>query len=117
MVAQRGGSYAELSGELNFPGGFRLTVYERITWESGTVTIEGYGYEGWQESIKLYWYDSQPHPGDVSLQSTHPHHKHVPPDMKHNRIPAPGLGFDQPNLPLLIHEIDRLVEQMSETRQ
>lgn len=36
---------------------------------------------------KLYWYDSQPHPSDPSLASTHPHHKHVPPDIKHHRIP------------------------------
>jgi len=37
--------------------------------------------------------------------STHPHHKHTPPDIKHHRIPAPGLRFDGPNLPLLIEEI------------
>ncbi len=43
------------------------------------------------------------------LQSldTHPHHKHIPPDIKHNRVPAPGLSFTQPNLPFLIEEIER----------
>lgn len=40
--------------------------------------------------------------------STDPHHKHVPPDIKHNRVPAPGLGFDAPNLPFLITEIESL---------
>jgi hypothetical protein len=29
----------------------------------------------------------------------------IPPDIKHNRIPAPGLSFTQPNLPFLIEEI------------
>jgi hypothetical protein len=41
------------------------------------------------------------------LQSTHPHHKHEHPDIKHNRIVAPGLSFAQPNLPFLIAEIER----------
>ena len=55
----------------------------------------------------LYWYDPQPHPDDPSLASAFPHHKHVPPDIKRNRIPAPGLSFEQPNLPFLIEEIER----------
>ena len=54
---------------------------------------------------KPYWYDSQPCSGDPTLHSTHPHHKHIPPDMKHNRLPAPGLSFTTPNLPFLIEEI------------
>ena len=58
---------------------------------------------------RLYWYDSQPHPHTPELQNTHPHHKHIPPDIKHNRIPAPGLSFTQPNLPFLIEEIGREV--------
>jgi hypothetical protein len=45
-------------------------------------------------------------PNEPSLASTHPHHKHVPPNIKRNRIPAPGLSFVQPNLPFLIEEIE-----------
>jgi len=52
-------------------------------------------------------YDSQPHPADSALASTDPHHKHVPPDIKHHRVPAPGLSFNRPNLPLLVQEIER----------
>ena len=37
---------------------------------------------------------------------THPHHKHLPPDIKHHRIPAPGLSFTAPNLSFLIEEIE-----------
>jgi len=39
------------------------------------------------------------------LAVTDPHHKHIPPDIKHNRISAPALSFDKPNLPFLIEEI------------
>lgn len=59
----------------------------------------------------FYWYDPQPHPDDPTLAANHPHHKHVPPDIKHNRIPAPGLSFEQPNLPFLIREIEGLLEE------
>ncbi len=37
--------------------------------------------------------DSQPHPDDPTLASTDPHHRHIPPDIKHHRIPASGLSF------------------------
>ena len=47
-------------------------------------------------------------------QSTHPHHKHIPPDIKHNRIPAPGLSFDEPNLPFLIREVEGLIGRKEE---
>ncbi len=43
-----------------------------------------------------------------------PHHKHVPPDIKHHHIPAPGLSFTRPNLPFLIEEIERQVLQPPE---
>lgn len=37
--------------------------------------------------------------------STLPHHKHIPPDIKH-RVPAPNLSFTEPNPPALIKEIE-----------
>lgn len=43
---------------------------------------------------------------DPSLASTDPHHKHVPPEIKRHRIPAPDLSFTRPNLPFLIEEIE-----------
>ena len=45
------------------------------------------------------------------LPDTHPHHKHVPPNIKRNRIPAPGLSFSQPNLPQIVAEIEALIAQ------
>jgi hypothetical protein len=109
VVAQRGRTFAELTGEVLFRDGHRLNVYERLVWDSGVLTIEGYSYEVWHGSEELYWYDSQPHPNDPTLASTDPHHKHVPPDIKHHRIPAPGLSFTEPNLPFLIREIEAML--------
>lgn len=37
------------------------------------------------------------------------HHKHVPPDIKHNRIPAPEMSFAKPNLPVIIAEIEAMI--------
>jgi hypothetical protein len=109
VVAQRGRLFAELTGELDFSGGYRLTVYERLSWDTDLLTIEGYSYEVWQGSEKLYWYDSQPHPDDAALADTLPHHKHVPPDIKHHRLSAPGLSLTVPNLGYLIEEVEHAI--------
>ncbi len=85
----------------------RLVVHEKLTFGPTVNRIRGYGYEVWRGAEKLYWYDSQEHPNDPTLAQSHPHHKHIPPDIKHNRIPAPDLSFTQPNLPFLIAEIER----------
>ena len=111
VVARRGRLFAELSGELILASGHRLVVYERLTWDTGSLRIEGYSYEVWHGSEKLYWYDSQPHPCYPTLVSTDPHHKHVPPDIKHHRIPAPDLSFTPPNLTFLIQEIETALLQ------
>lgn len=108
LVARRGRGTATLTGELVFASGHRLVVFEILTWDDGPVVIQHYGYEVWLGGDELYWYDSQPHPNEPALASTHPHHKHIPPDIKHHRIPAPGLRFDQPNVPFLIEEIKAL---------
>lgn len=112
---RRGGTLARVTGELRFDHDFRLVVRERVVYDRLPVAIDSYGYEVWKGQDKLYWYDSQPHPDDPTLQSTHPHHKHIPPDLKHNRIPAPGLSFTAPNLPFLIEEIQSLLQSNQAT--
>ena len=107
-LVRMGVSLARISGELHFDQNIRLVVRERIVYHRLPAVIDWYGYEAWRGAEKLYWYDSQPHPNDPTLQSTHPHHKHVPPDIKHNRIPAPNMSFLQPNIPALIEEIEEL---------
>jgi len=42
VVARRGRLFAELSGELILASGHRLVVYERLTWDTGSLRIEGY---------------------------------------------------------------------------
>ena len=106
---RRGATLARVAGELSFDYGIRLMVRERVIFDRLPVMIDWYGYEVWQGDEKLYWYDSQPHPDDPLLLSTHPHHKHVPPDIKHHRIPAPEMSFTQANLPVLIREIENRI--------
>ena len=95
-------------GEVFFSNGVRLRMREELDFDAGTITA--YGYEVYRGSERLYWYDDFPHPNDPSLAATQPHHKHIPPDIKHHRIPAPEISFTRPNLPVLIREIEELAE-------
>jgi len=99
-----------VSGEIAFSQGYRLIVKERLTFDTGPLVLNRYSYEVWHGDEKLSWYDSQPHPRDPTLASTHPHHQHIPPDIKHHRIPAPELSFTRPNLPFLIREVEQLLK-------
>jgi hypothetical protein len=120
-------SAAELSGLIALGNDIVLCVNELLDFAQGLIIT--YRYEVTRSHVpfsdrplpeadrycrthysnkeKLYWYDSWPHPNNPELASTHPHHKHIHPDIKHHRIPAPGLRFDEPNLPFLISEIER----------
>jgi hypothetical protein len=110
VVVRRGARMITVSGEIIFPDDYRLVVKERLTFDAGPLVLTRYGYEVWRGGKKLYWYDSQPHPNDPTLAATTPHHKHIPPDIKHHRIPAPELSFTRPNLPVLIEEVELLVK-------
>lgn len=125
-----GSLFGRLDGMLFFANKVMLCVMEILNFE--LQAIASYGYEvsrshidpatqdfpvasqfcqpSFQAKNKLYWYDSFPHPHIPALASTHPHHKHVHPDIKHNRIPAPNISFTRPNLPILIEEIENISE-------
>ena len=103
-----GSTLARVTGELYFENDIRLVVRERVLYHRLPMVLDWYGYEVYRGKDKLYWYDSQPHPDDETLQSTHPHHKHIHPEIKNNRIPAGNMSFTQPNLPALISEIATL---------
>jgi hypothetical protein len=103
IVKRKGIHFAFVEGEIYFKRGFRLKIFEAVDFDLGR--IESYGYEIYRDDEKLYYYDSHPHPNDPLLAKTHPHHKHIPPDIKHHRIPAEDIKFDRPNLPFLIEEI------------
>jgi hypothetical protein len=93
-------------GQVIFRSGHVLQVFEQIDFVSGRIL--NYFYELTYEGEGLWWYDSMPHPDVPELQSTHPHHKHTPPDIKHHRVPAPGISFAEPNLPHLLEEVESL---------
>ena len=119
--------FGRVEGMVLFEGQIILCVQEYLNFELSV--IEGYGYEVSRANVsldgpdapdateycrasyphkeKLYWYDSFPHPNDPTLTSTDPHHKHIPPNIKQHRIPAPNLSFTRPNLPFLIEEIEQ----------
>jgi hypothetical protein len=121
--------FARVEGMIFFAQNTVLCVQEYLNFSLNV--IEGYGYEvtrshrpttdldfpatavycqaSYPHKDKLYWYDSFPHPHIPELASTDPHHKHVPPNIKQNRIPAPDLSFTKPNLPFLIEELELLL--------
>ena len=77
---------AVAEGEVVFRNGLRLRMREEVDLDAGLII--SYGYEVYRGEERLYWYDDFPHPNDDKLVATLPHHKHVPPDIKHNRIPT-----------------------------
>ena len=116
VLIPRGRRIAILQGDILFAHGFRISIRERLSDEMGRVMIEAYVYEIWLDSEKISWYDAQPHPDNAELQSTFPHHKHIPPDIKHHRVPAPGISFEQPNLWQLIGEIESMLDELINDR-
>ncbi|MFN2292216.1 MAG: DUF6516 family protein [Anaerolineae bacterium] len=127
VLAPPGLDIARLTGLVALGDDIVLCVYELLDFQQGI--IEAYRYEvsechppfgvnplpepeeycsvSYVDKRTLYWYDSWPHPNAPSLAATHPHHKHVLPDIKRNRVPAVELSFSRPNLPCLIREVER----------
>ena len=95
-------------GEIRFVRGLRLRMREELDFDAERIT--SYGYEIYRGEERLYWYDDFPHPNDPTLATTFPHHKHIPPDIKRNRVPAPEISFTRPNLPFLLREIEELAK-------
>lgn len=109
-IIRTGPASGQLVGIITFSNNVRLDVAELVDFDTGGFEILQYGYVVWQNDERLYWYDSQEHPNDPTLASTHPHHKHIPPDIKHHRIPASGLSFTESNLTFLIHEAEQVIK-------
>lgn len=80
-----------------------MRIREEIDFEAAIIV--SYGYEVYRGDKRLFWYDDFPHPGDKTLAATFPHHKHLPPNIKRHRVPAPEISFERPNLPYLLQEI------------
>jgi hypothetical protein len=98
---------AEVEGQLTVSGGYVLSVWELLDLDSRT--IRSYSYELDRAGERVWWYDPTGHPDDPALAATHPHHKHVSPNIKHHRVPAPEISFTRPNLPFLIRQVEQLL--------
>jgi hypothetical protein len=107
VLATIGATLAKLEGQVIFADDVVLDVWELIDFEAGH--IRSYSYETYRAGEKLAWYDPFEPPHIPELASTYPHHKHVLPDIKRSHLLAPGISFEQPNLPTLIKEIVREV--------
>jgi len=94
---------AIVKGSIYFKNGLELRVNEIIDFVAGHIS--DYSYTVFRDKERIRWYDPQPHPELTELASTFPHHYHQPPDIKHNRRPAPGISFGEPNLSALIADI------------
>lgn len=46
-----------VKGELRIRGGYRLVVEEHLSLDYGRLQMERFGYEVYDGSEKLYWYD------------------------------------------------------------
>src|SRR3989304_9097396 len=105
VLATIGPTVAKLEGQMVFASNIVLDVWELLDFDTGRIL--NYSYEIYSSGEKIAWYDPFEHPHIPELAATHPHHKHIQPDIKRNRDPAPGIRYEKPNLPYLIEEIER----------
>lgn len=103
----KGRDVAVMRGSLYFQNGLELRVFEVLDFVA--ACISDYSYTVLRGAERVRWYDPQPHPEVSELQRTFPHHRHEPPDVKHNRRPAPGISFTAPNLATLIADCIELM--------
>ena len=103
---------AIVRGAVRFRNGLELRVSEVVDFVAGRIS--DYSYTVFKGKERVGWFDPQPHPEVPDLASTFPHHYHEPPDIKHNRQPAPGISFTEPNLPTLLTQVARMAPPSGE---
>ena len=104
-LAPIGATLAKLEGRIACQGGIQVDVWELIDFAARRLRT--YSYEVYRGGEKVCWYDAWEHPEIPALASTFPHHKHVPPNLRDNRVPAPGIRFDAPNLDVVLEDVRR----------
>lgn len=104
-LAPIGATVAKLEGRVECEGAIHLEVWELIDFAA--QRIRTYSYEVYRGGEKVCWYDAWEHPEIPALAATFPHHRHVPPDLRNNRIPAPGISFESPNLDVVLSDVWR----------
>lgn len=109
VVWSNGKHTAVAEGEVHLINDFRLRLQEELDFLRKRINT--YGYEVYHHEKMIHRYDDFPHPNNRELTSTFPHHKHIPPNIGRNRIPALGLSFTKPNRPFMLDEIGSLFLQ------
>ena len=104
-LAPIGATLAKLEGRIECEGGFPVAVWELVDFAARRIRT--YSYEVHRHGEKIGWYDPWPHPEIAELAAAFPHHKHLPPDLRHHRVPAPGISFEMPNLDVVIEDVLR----------
>jgi len=104
-LATIGATLAKLEGRIECQNGVHLEVWELIDFAARRIRT--YSYEVFRGDEKVCWYDSWEHPEIPAVASTFPHHKHIPPNLREHRLPAPGISFESPNLDIVLEDVRR----------
>jgi len=81
-----GATLAKLEGRIECRGGIHLEVWELIDFAA--KRIRTYSYEVYRGDEKICWYDSWEYPESRRWPPPFPHHKHIQPNLRDNRVPA-----------------------------
>jgi hypothetical protein len=105
VLAPVGATLAKLEGHLECQSGIRVEIWELVDFAERRIRT--YSYEIYRGDEKICWYDSWEHPEIPALASTFPHHKHILPNLRDHRVPAPGISFESPNLDVILEDVRR----------
>lgn len=104
-LAPIGATLAKLEGRIECQGGIHLEVFELIDFAARRIRT--YSYEMYRNGEQVCWYDAWEHPEIPELKATFPHHKHVLPNLRNNRVSAPGISFESPNVDVVLEGVRR----------
>jgi hypothetical protein len=104
-LAPIGATLAKLEGRIECGPEIQVEVWELVDFAA--KRIRTYSYEVYRRNEQIGWYDAWEHPEVLSLAATFPHHKHVPPNLRDHRVPAPGISFESPNLDVVLKDVCR----------
>jgi hypothetical protein len=104
-LAPIGATLARLEGVIQCQNRIHLEVWELIDFAARRIRT--YSYEVYRGGEKICWYDSWEHSEIPSLASTFPHHRHILPNLRDHRVPAPGIRFESPNLDIILEDTRR----------
>jgi len=104
-VIPLGATLARVEGRMECLGGIAIEVLELVDFAEHR--LRSYSYEVYRRQEKVCWYDHWPHPELPELAATFPHHRHMLPNLRDNRQPAPGMSFAQPNLDTVLADVAR----------